>query len=368
MDNKAPTAEVSELEFRKIDGTFETDELLERIREILEEGDSHNAAAFSKENWVWQYENLPSHDARIYLCCSENKIVGYYHVPIYEGIINDRKKNFAMVQDVAVSASMRGRSVFRKLAEFATNDLSNSDINLIYTFPNQKSIRTFLKYNNYQQVYTFDSYILPVNSSAVIKSKAKLFGFENLIGWFADRYFDFRSYKLVKDFTVETEQNFDKETVELFQNFNSKFSCHLNRTQNFLQWRFFDKPVGKHFLVTLKTSSTVFAAAVFKLDEILETRTAVLLDFAFKDELHLVQLLHYVRKNNESLFGEQINMLFTACCCHKFLQDKLYGFIKIPRKFNPRPLNLLVKNITENEDEVFDAKEWLALLSDWDVL
>ncbi len=368
MDNKAAAAEESELEFRKIDGSFETDELLQRIREILEEGDSHNAASFSKENWIWQYRNLPTNDARIYLCYSENKIVGYYHVPVYEGVVGGKRKNFAMVQDVAVSASMRGRSVFRKLAEFATDDLSKSGINLIYTFPNQKSIRTFLKYNGYQQIYTFDSYILPVNSSAVIKSKAKLFGFENLIGWFADRYFDFRNYKLSENFTVETAQSFDEETTKLFQDFNSEFSCHLNRTRDFLQWRFFEKPVGKHFLITLKKDSTIVASAVFKIDEILDTKTAVLLDFAFKEESHLIQLLHYVRKNNDFLFGEPINMLFTACCCRKFLQNKLYGFIRIPQRFNPRPLNLLVKNFTEDEKEVFEAEKWLALLSDWDVL
>lgn len=368
MDNESLTTAASELEFYKIDGSFDTTELLQRIKEILEEGDSHNAASFNKQNWVWQYKNLPTLDARIYLCRCENKIVGYYHVPIYEGIINDKKKKFAMVQDVAVSSSMRGRSVFRKLAEFATNDLTNSDINLIYTFPNQKSIHTFLKYNGYKQVYTYDSYLLPVNSSAVIKSKVKLFGIENLAGWLADKYFDFRSSKLAKDFTVKTEERFDREITELFQNSNSKFSCHLNRTQDFLQWRFFDKPIGKHFLITLKNGSKSFAAAVFRLDEILETKTAVLLDFAFDDESHLAQLLHFVRKNDASLFGEKINMLFTACCCSKFLRNKLYGFVKIPQKFNPRPLNLLIKNITEDENEVLNAENWLALLSDWDVL
>lgn len=366
MENKISI--IPELDFYKVDGSFDKSELLQRIKEILQEGDSHNAESFNEQNWLWQYKNLPTHDVRIYLCYCENKIVGYYHVPIYEGVIDGEKKNFAMVQDVAVSTTMRGRGVFRKLAEFATDDLVNSDVNLIYTFPNQKSIHTFVKYNGYEQIYVYDSYLFPIDSAAILRSKLKLFGLENLAGWLADKYFDFKSTKLPKDFIVNTEDNFDEETIELFQSFNAKFFCHLNRTKNYLQWRFYEKPIGKHFLITLKNDSTPVAAAVFKLDEILGVKTAVLLDFAFDNEIQLIRLLHYAGKNDTSLFGEKVSMIFISCCCREFLQNKLYGFIKIPLRFSPRPLNLLIKNITENKDKVRNAENWLALLSDWDVL
>lgn len=356
------------LEFHKIDDSFDTDQLLRQIKEILLEGGSHNVESFSEKSWQWQYKNLPTRDARIYVCTCEQKIVGYYHVPIYEGVVSGQKKIFAMVQDVAVSRSMRGRSVFRKLAEFATDDLVNSDVNLIYTFPNQKSIHTFLKYNDYKQVYAYDSYILPLDTSAVIKSKLKLFGVEKVIGFLADSYFDFRSYGTGNGFEVKTRDRFDEETSALFERFNSKFDCHLNRSADYLQWRFFEKPGGRHFLVTLQNDSQIAAAAVFKIDEILGTKTAVVLDYAFESETHIAQLLHSVRKNAASLFDEEISMIFTAFCCGKFLQRKTYGFIKIPQRFNPRPLNLLVRNITEDDRKITNRQNWLALLSDWDVL
>lgn len=358
----------SDLRFHKITGSFDTFELLERIKEILEEGDSHNAESFNNQKWLWQYKNLPGHDTRIYICYWENKIVGYYHVPVYEGLANGKKKNFAMVQDVAVSSLMRGRGVFRQIAEFATNDLVNSNVNLIYTFPNQKSIHTFIKYNGYQHIYTFDSYLLPINANTVIKSKLKFFGGEKLAGWIADKYFDFITIPLSKDFQVQIQEKFDEEIVSLFQTFNADFAYHLNRKQDYLQWRFNEKPLGNHFLITLKNNSKTISAAVFKLDEIMGVKTAVLLDFAFEDELHLVQLLHFTRENHTSLFGEEVGMIFTACCCHSFLKKKLYGFVKIPSGFNPRPLKLLVKNITEDKETITNPKNWLALLSDWDVL
>jgi len=356
------------LEFQKIDDSFDASELLRQMKEILLEGDSHNVASFSKKTWEWQYKNLPTRDTRIYICTCDQKIVGYYHVPVYEGVINGQKKIFAMVQDVAISRSMRGRSVFRKLAEFATYDLINSDVNLIYTFPNQKSIHTFLKYNDYKQIYTYDSYLLPFDTSSVIKSRLKLFGFENVIGFLADKYFNFRSHKPSEGFEVKIKNRFDEKTSDLFERFNSKFYCHLNRSADYLQWRFFEKPGGKHFLMVLQCNLEITAAAVFKVDEILGTKTAVVLDYAFESEIHFAQLLYSVRKNAMSLFNEKISMIFTAFCCDKFLHNKTYGFIKIPQRFNPRPLNLLIKNVTEDEEIISDHRNWLALLSDWDVL
>ncbi|HEX8638893.1 MAG TPA: GNAT family N-acetyltransferase, partial [Pyrinomonadaceae bacterium] len=267
--NNNPSASAI-LEFRRIDSSSDTGELLERIREILIEGDSHNASLFSRQKWKWQYQDLPTGDTRIYLCICDERIVGYYHVPIYEGVVGNKKKLFAMVQDVAVSAAMRGRGVFRKLAEFATDDLINSDVNVIYTFPNQKSIPTFLKYNGYRQIYTYDSYVLPVKSAAVIKAKIKLFGLENFVGWFVDKCFNLTSHRLKNGFKVENRERLDAETVTLFQSFNAEFSCHLDRTADYLQWRFFDKPGGKHFLITLKNESETLAAAAFKTDVILD--------------------------------------------------------------------------------------------------
>lgn len=339
---------------------------MERIKEILLEGHSHNAPTFSEKNWIWQYKNLPGKDARIYVCLSEEKIVGYYHVPIYEGVVNGAKKKFAMVQDVAVSSQMRGQNVFRRLAEFATSDLADSNIDLIYTFPNEKSIHTFLKYNGYRRVGIFDSYVLPVDSTVVIQSKFRFSGIEKLLGLAADKYFELRDDKLPQDFDVCIKDDFDDDVTGLFQQYNAKFVCHLNRTQEYLRWRFLEKPTGKHFLITLQTQSGIAAAAVFKLDEILKIRTAVVLDFAFEREDYFIKLLYFVRTNTSTLFGEKVKMLFVSCF-NGVLANSKRKLIKIPLRFSPRPLNLLVKTTSKSE-QVLDGQNWLALLSDWDVL
>jgi hypothetical protein len=359
----------SDLEFRLLENDADIEELILQIKDILQEGNSHNLTTFDRQHWEWQYRNLPTAETRIYVCICEKKIVGYYHVPIYDGYFGNVAKRFAMVQDVAISNKMRGRGVFRKLAEFATKDLVDSAaVNLIYTFPNQKSIHTFLKYSGYKEIYTYDTFVLPVSASKIIETKFSFIGIEKLAGFFVDKFFNLRSAKLPKDYEIRVDDSFDTETLRLFADFGKPFSYRLNRSKEYLKWRFCEKPKSKHFIITLRKGSEVVAVAVVKLDEILGTKTAVLIDFAFQNELDFSILVHSIRKDCNSLLGEQIGMIYTNFCCGNLLKTQSFGFIKVPIKLNPRPLKLLVKNVSESEDTVLNHNEWLALLSDWDVL
>jgi hypothetical protein len=127
----------SELTFSAIETGEGSEELLRSIKQILTEGDSHNAAAFNKQYWEWQYKNLPSGRSVVYMCRLGNEIAGYYHAPFYSGQVKGKEKLFAMVQDVAVNNEVRGKGVFKKLADYATNRLVSSRCKL-YLYVSQR--------------------------------------------------------------------------------------------------------------------------------------------------------------------------------------------------------------------------------------
>ncbi len=365
MNSKTESAPL-ELTFSATESGVGSVELLSGIKQILTEGDSHNAAGFSREYWDWQYKNLPAKRSGVYTVSYENKIAGYYHAPFYEGQINGKQKLFAMVQDVAVNGGLRGKGVFRKLADYAMSQLVASGANLIYTFPNDKSIHTFLKYNGYKKVCSYDTYLLPVKSSQIIKSKISLAGIEKLIGSVSDIFFS-RSYKLASEESVDILNGFNDETASFFNRFATSFPISRTRSKEYLDWRYIKKPGPKHIVVVLRNASKISAAAVFKWDKIFGVDAAVLLDFAFDNEQDLAKLIHYVRGNTKKIFNEQPGLIFTAFCCNRFLKNKKYGFVKIPERLNPRAVNLLVKNISEEELVITNAANWFATLDDWDV-
>jgi hypothetical protein len=365
MNGKTESAP-SELTFSATESGVGSEELLHAIKQILTEGDSHNAAVFDKKYWDWQYKNLPTKRSGVYTCTFENKIAGYYHAPFYEGQIKGKQKLFAMVQDVAVNGALRGKGVFRKLADYATSQLVSSGANLIYTFPNDKSIHTFLKYNGYKKVCSYDTYILPVKSSQIIKSKIPLAGIEKLIGSVGDIFFT-RNYKLSTEEKISVSSEFNDETASYFNRFAASFPVSRIRNKEYLNWRYINKPGAKHFVIVLSSQNKIIAAAVFKLDKIFGVDAAILLDFAFEEEKDLAKLIHYVRENAAKIFSAQPGLIFTAFCCNRFLKNNKYGFIKVPQRFNPRAVNLLVKNISEEESLVSNPENWFATLGDWDV-
>ncbi|MDP6909684.1 MAG: GNAT family N-acetyltransferase, partial [Flavobacteriales bacterium] len=160
--------------------------LLAEIRNILTEVGAHNIDVYNEAYWNWQYEQLPTGKSFAYAAWDEDKIIGYYHVPVYRCSINGQERLIGNIQDVAVNPNYRGVGLFRKLAEFANKELDDSEVDLIYTFPNDKSIRTFLKYNNFKQVSRVPAYIRPVKAGGILRSKINLLGLEKVAGWFGD--------------------------------------------------------------------------------------------------------------------------------------------------------------------------------------
>ncbi len=369
MNKKTSNYKPSVLICSKIKGN-EIKIVQSKIKKILKEGGSHNSQVFSGALWSWQYENLPSKEANIYVIKSNDDIIGYYHVPIYYGQLHGKKHKFGMVQDVATSKTVRGQGVFKLLAEYATKDLVSSDIGLIYTFPNDKSIHAFLKYNDYRHVLSFDTYIFPVNAKLVIDSKIKIPVVNRLLGNFMDAISYLISPKIdcVGEIVID-KNSISMEVSQLFEEFSKSFNCSLIRDHEYLNWRFFQKPNSKHFSISYRINQKAVASAIFKVDHILGVDALVMLDFAFlqNNQNCLAKIISYVAKNAEEIFKKDIALIFTSFANQKFLKKRKYGFIRVPKKINPRVLNLLVNNVNSNSD-VFIKDNWHATLSDWDVL
>jgi len=344
--------------------------LLQEIRNILSEVGAHNLNIYNQEYWDWQYAQLPTKKSYVYVAWDSDRIIGYYHVPIYKCSINGKEKRIGNIQDVAVSSKYRGAGLFRKLAEFANKDLDNSDVDFIYTFPNDKSIRTFLKYNNFKQVSRVSAYFRPVNLAAIIRSKINLFGLEKIAGWFADFAINvFSKNIIIKDASIEHILGIDEEIENIFIKFGQQFKNHLIRDREYLKWRYLNSARGKHSIITLREAGKITAIVVLKEDEMLGNPSLLIMDFAFSNgkENSLLYLINQVRKQ-PNLTGKKFNLLFISGLAPILSSLGSIGFIKIPEKVNPRVLNLLSRSAGEMEEtSILKEENWLLTLGDWDV-
>ena len=325
--------------------------MIEKVKGVLNEVHSHKALVFDTDFWTWQYRDLPTSTARVYAALVNQEIVGYYHVPIYEGLFDGEKKYLAMVQEVAVSREVRRQGVFRKLAEFATEDLLRSGIHLGYTFPNERSIHTFLKYNGYTLVCTLGTYILPVRSGDILRSKMNLFGMDKAAGYFTDLLFSRFSVRRDNAAEVELRQEIDWDIAQVFSAFQKVHRIALLRDEKYLRWRFDRRPSSTHFYLSINDhDKQKLAAAIFKLDEMFDNPVLLLMDYAYLPgkENYLLQLIQHLKGKGAKEIGKKFNLIVTSGNSKLLPLLRKIGFIRVPEKFNRRPLKLVVRNFSEH--------------------
>ena len=344
--------------------------VIDAVGTVLAEVDSHKGRVFGADFWHWQYRDTPSGKTRVYGIFADGELKGYYHVPVYAGSILGQRGDLAMVQEVAISPELRGQGMFRKLADFVTQDLIRSGVAAAYTFPNRKSIHTFLKYNGYTQIATLPAYILPVRTGALIGSKVNLAGFEGPLGLAADRCFRAIGVPMDRAAVVSRHPRLTPQIVEVFEAYQHRHPVGLLRDRRYLSWRFEQRPGAHHYFFSLERDARLRAAAIFKLDEMLGNPALLLMDYAFYpgEEGALLQLIQKVKKEGQRATGRPFNFIF-ACAGSDFLPGlKKIGFLRVPSKLNPRPLDLLVRNLSASAQAIFDPCAWHVTLTDWDVM
>ena len=345
--------------------------VIEKVKGVLTEVNSHKAVVFDADFWTWQYRNLPSKTTRVYAALVNDEIMGYYHVPVYKGLIDGESKSLAVVQEVAVDKKVRRQGVFRKLADFSTEDLLHSGIDVVYTFPNDRSIHTFLKYNEYTLVGTLGTYILPLRSGDILRSKINLPGIDRAVGHCADFLFKRFSVRLDREARVQVHSEIHPDIVQVFSAYQKMHRIALLRDERYLSWRFDRRPSSTHYYFSIQDNQNQhLAVAIFKLDEMFGNPVFLLMDYAHLHgkEHYLLQLVQHVKLHGAEEIGERFNLIVTSGNSEFLALLKRVGFIRVPERFNSRPLKLVVKNLSQHSTDAFEPRNWHLTLSDWDVL
>lgn len=338
--------------------------LLEAISNILQETGAHFLEGAKESVWNWQYQNLPSNESHVYVAKIQNEIIGYYHISCYEIKIANEFFKVGQIQSVAILPAYRGKGIFQKLSGFANEDI-NKHLDVIYGFPNNKSIHTFIKYNNFDFVGALPVYILPINITKIIPPKFKLLKSMRIVWTFMDTIFSLFSKSLGKDESVKTIKNINSEIENLFLKFGNRNNIAVVRNKEFLKWRYINSPKGVHKIYGLTHKETLKSVVIVKEDEIFSCKGLIVMDFAYescKDFQKLLSNLFQYVKN------DSVSFIFISGLNKGLNSLKYCGFIPIPQKFVPRKLNLITRRTNKNiSKDLTEPSSWLITIGDWDV-
>ena len=323
----------------------EIPKLISAITKNLNKKNVKLGKKFYKKCWYWQYKQNPKKRSFVYVARFKKRIVGYYHIVQHVLIVNKKKYIIGNVQDVAVDDEFQGRGIFKKLSNFANSDVDKY-VDALYSFPNKNSIKTFLKYDKFSLVDYIPVFVLPLKFFNQ-RSEKKLINSDKIV------FFNHPNSKICK----------------IFDKFSRTHNIHLQRNKTFLNWRYKNSPKGNFIFIGLMKNNNISALIVVKHEKIYKNDVLIILDFAFANKVEdlnkLISNFYIPFKKNYKL---NASFLIMSGLSHCFYELQKSGFIKVPKLFIPRKLNLLARTSNKSlKTNIFNSANWLVTLGDWDI-
>jgi len=338
--------------------------LFKALKEVDEETGAHDPRSSDEGLWNWNYLDLPLKNSVTCVANHGENIIGFYHLPIFEAKIGDKLCKLGHVQSVGVLQKYRKNKVFQNLANFANLE-ADKQVDILYAFPNEKSIHTFIKYCKFEFVAELPMYILPLKSKNLISSVVSLFGIQNLLGSIFDSFFKIFKKKLSNNQTVFHLDEINEEVEDLFLKFGKEYKVAILRNKEYLNWRYRDVRKAKYSFFGLKTGENLVAVVVIREEDFLSNKGYVVMDVAFNTIEDLQALLLNI--DQESL-DEQGSFMLLSGNFNNMKDVIKSGFIRVPSFMVPRKLNFLVRWIKSPVDnQKFSLSSYLVTLGDWDV-
>lgn len=337
---------------------------------VFQETHGQKSEVFDHRLWEWQYLRT-ERPSLIVIAESEGRVIGYYHALTLTMSRGGRAVSGAMVQDVGTLAEYRGQGVFREMGGYALQQLRRLSVDFIYSFPNERSRPSFERNHKYARVALVPIYVTPLDPAQVVGARIGLPSLGRAVGRVVlpiTRHWRERQARLLPSETVESTASVSDEMAASCQLSGSQRSLHLVRTARFLTWRFLEKPDGGYRMWVLRTAGKVTAFVVTRVAKLFDVPSVVFLEFGCSSsQMSALQRLVASRLAAEQREGA---LLGVTMGLHPFFGSLArLGFLRVPERLNPRPFNLLIKNlgVTEGAD-LTDPSRWLITLSDWDVL
>jgi predicted N-acetyltransferase YhbS len=334
--------------------------------EVFRETGGQKIDAFGRELWEWQYLG-PEEPSLVVVADDGARLCGYFHALVLRMRRDGRELLGAMVQDVGTLAAYRGRGIFRRMGAHALELLAARGVELVYTFPNERSRPSFERNHAYDLVARVPVLLTPLRPTALVVAQLGRSSQRGRHGGplAAART---RRARLPQNAEVRQEPAITDEVAAVADESARAAGVSLVRSARHLTWRFLEKPGGGYACWTLREHGAPVAFLVTARSELFGSPCLVLMDLGAPPDRHDALLaLVGARLAAEQ---EQGAALALTMGLHPALPALWrHGFVRVPERVNPRPFNLLTKLPgAPGPSGLADPRRWLVTLADWDVL
>lgn len=218
-----------------------------------------------EELWIWEYFNSPWGPTETWIAVDGNLIVGQYSMQKYEAIYFGKKIMASLAFDAGTHPEYRRKGIFVALGKKILSEMRKQRILFSNGFPNKYAISGHLKVNWHQ-----------------------LF----LVPWLSHNNLNEIRIEKNSNYRVEQIKKFGLEFKGFSENFKDQIPIYLNRTLEYLNWRFVEKP-GIEYLKyqILDKTGELVAYFVIKFFSTTKEVNIDLMDFLLPNDIEIYKAM-----------------------------------------------------------------------------
>jgi hypothetical protein len=315
----------------------------------------------------WQYNDNPFGKPFFSLAIDNEKIVGQYIViPIQY-----RHKGNIITGTLSLNTlthpEYQGMGLFTKMAENTYEICRKHKVSFTVGFPNPLSFGGFIKKLNFKELGYCDLNIKILRPLHFVFNQLKKRKEKHGGDFSIDLFLQSPSNSQVS-LLLPTDRELYDELWEGISSNSQYFS--VNKTWEFILWRYFDIPNRKYYAVKIMNENKITSLCIFRVEKVLGTNTAVVMDFLIKDghENDARKLLKLLKND---LRKNKVNLVVIISPVQRKIQKILSKefFFKVPRRFLPQPIPYIF--LDHNFDSIMDGVDnfsnWEVCFGDYDI-
>lgn len=185
---------------------------------------------------VWQFfENSLKNYVQLKYDEDKKTVAGIYASRSSNFIIEQKNYIGAQSLDTITDINYRGQGIFVNLAKEVYNELTQNNFKLVYGFPNGNSIYGFKKRLDWQILDPVPFLIKPLKTKYFTK-KIKF------LKWLPGIRIPLLYNRNQKNYQITKDNKFPDDVNEIWQKFSKNINIALDRSQDYLNWRYIEKP------------------------------------------------------------------------------------------------------------------------------
>ncbi|MXS72245.1 GNAT family N-acetyltransferase [Flavobacteriaceae bacterium W22] len=289
----------------------------------------------SEEYWNWRFANNPfSDELFIDLMWDGDKLVGHYAVSPVDMMINGKAEKTALSMTTMTHPEYGGRGIFSQLAESLYRKLSVNNYKLVWGFPNNNSHYGFNKNLSWSDIALQGMMSLNTkNFSRLINAEAK-------------------------GRSINTTEEIESNLISQL-NSSAKY-IKINKTKEYLQWRYFDNPTADYKMIIPDDNRGIIIYKVISSFSDSTKSEIDIMDMAFDNDMSvLINLLSSVYNSEQNIL--QFNLWDSLFSANQIILEKA-GFRVCP------PVTYLgYRALSSPDQQIADYRSWDISLSYSDV-